>query len=394
MSDLKKTAEAYVSMVSEASCGKDRMKKEEKAECPKCEGTGKVDGDDCDHCDGKGYHDNVKESVSEKYNYKADALTAYFKGKIDAKELDKIARDDFKSAIATKKELSNFLSNKFTQDVMSDTYGIPVGTLIKRVKGLMQFAESVGESVSEEVELEEAAPPIVTNNIKKAIDSLNSVTAALSSAGGKHASRGTQTKLKKQSALLKQVGAELKRIHAEALNEEVELEEKKLDPVNDKENDKKFKDRKDKDIDNDGDVDSSDEYLHKRRAATDDAIDGGKKPADNADDKKKKDKNPKTSDSTAEISKIESVSTKESFELLWDAIEEAAINQKKGATEPEKMDSKASGKEKEFVAKHPVDSKDHDDMEKIEEPKERKVKKEMREYEVIRALLSGNPTGE
>ena len=27
--------------------------------------------------------------------------------------------------------------------------------------------------------------------------------------------------------------------------------EKKLDPVNDKENDKKFKDRKDKDIDND-----------------------------------------------------------------------------------------------------------------------------------------------
>ena len=28
---------------------------------------------------------------------------------------------------------------------------------------------------------------------------------------------------------------------------------------------KKFKDRKDKDIDNDGDVDSSDKYLHKRR---------------------------------------------------------------------------------------------------------------------------------
>ena len=82
------------------------------------------------------------ESVNEgKYNYKADALTAYFKGKIDAKELDKIARDDFKSGIATKKELSNFLSNKFTQGVMSDTYGIPTGTLIKRVRGLMKFAE-------------------------------------------------------------------------------------------------------------------------------------------------------------------------------------------------------------------------------------------------------------
>ena len=63
--------------------------------------------------------------------------------------------------------------------------------------------------------------------------------------------------------------------------------EQKLDPVNDKENDKKFKDRKDKDIDNDGDVDGSDEYLHKKRAATDDAIDGGDKPADNAKDDSK-----------------------------------------------------------------------------------------------------------
>ena len=61
--------------------------------------------------------------------------------------------------------------------------------------------------------------------------------------------------------------------------QEVVSEKKKLDPVDDKANDKHFTDRKDKDIDNDGDVDSSDEYLHKRRAATDDAIDGGKKPA-------------------------------------------------------------------------------------------------------------------
>ena len=35
---------------------------------------------------------------------------------------------------------------------------------------------------------------------------------------------------------------------------------------------KKFKDRKDKDIDNDGDVDSSDKFLHKRRKAVSKAI--------------------------------------------------------------------------------------------------------------------------
>ena len=42
-------------------------------------------------------------------------------------------------------------------------------------------------------------------------------------------------------------------------------EEKKMDKVNPKALKKDFDDRKDKDIDNDGDVDDSDEYLHNRR---------------------------------------------------------------------------------------------------------------------------------
>ena len=57
---------------------------------------------------------------------------------------------------------------------------------------------------------------------------------------------------------------------------------------------KKFKDRKDKDIDNDGDVDSTDKYLHKRRKAVSKAISkesqngfrmAAKKAKDNGDDK-------------------------------------------------------------------------------------------------------------
>ena len=45
-----------------------------------------------------------------------------------------------------------------------------------------------------------------------------------------------------------------------------------LDKVQPKAVKKKFKDRKDKDIDNDGDVDSSDKFLHKKRKAISKAI--------------------------------------------------------------------------------------------------------------------------
>ena len=55
-----------------------------------------------------------------------------------------------------------------------------------------------------------------------------------------------------------------------------------LDPVNKDAVKKKFDDRKDKDIDNDGDTDSTDKYLHKRRKAiskaTSESLDDKDKP--------------------------------------------------------------------------------------------------------------------
>ena len=50
------------------------------------------------------------------------------------------------------------------------------------------------------------------------------------------------------------------------------IEEAEMDSVNPKAVKKKFKDRKDKDIDNDGDVDDSDKFLHKRRKAISKAV--------------------------------------------------------------------------------------------------------------------------
>ena len=193
---------------------------------------------------------------------------------------------------------------------------------------------------------------------------------------------------------------------ASVTSKKEDLEEaKKLDPVNDAENDKKFKDRKDKDIDNDGDVDSSDEYLHKKRAATDDAIDGGKKPAKNVkkesedeegEEKKKKPFPPKkdgeekddedngdesedegeekeapkvagkkddkkkvaSNAKTAEISKIG-----EAAEELLGMLESAAKQQKSNATKPEGIMDKESPKSKEFADAHAKSEKKYEDDE-------------------------------
>ena len=61
------------------------------------------------------------------------------------------------------------------------------------------------------------------------------------------------------------------------------VKNEKIDAVNKTAVKKKFDDRKDKDIDNDGDVDSSDKYLHKRRKAISKAI----KSEDYLDEKNK-----------------------------------------------------------------------------------------------------------
>ena len=147
---------------------------------------------------------------------------------------------------------------------------------------------------------------------------------------------------------------------------DVKKESDKLDPVNDKENDKKFKDRKDKDIDNDGDVDSSDEYLHKKRKATDDAIDGGEKPADNADDGEEKDDKKKVAANkkgkTAEISKIgEKAVKKEDIDQFLDALEEAQkASAKPKGDEAEKIDDKDSPKAKEMKKDHDKSEAEHE----------------------------------
>jgi hypothetical protein len=86
--------------------------------------------------------EGVNESVNEaNYNTKQDAMNAYMNGKVSAKELDKIAKNDFNSSVATKKELQNFLDSGYMKTLMANTYGLKVPAMEKKVKELMMFAE-------------------------------------------------------------------------------------------------------------------------------------------------------------------------------------------------------------------------------------------------------------
>jgi len=110
--------------------------------------------------------ESVNESVNEaKYNYKQDAMNAYMKGKISAKELDRISKEDFKSSVATKKELKNFLDSGYMKTLMANTYGLKVPAMEKKVKELMPFAESV--TLKEDIEsLNEAQEPEVISQLR------------------------------------------------------------------------------------------------------------------------------------------------------------------------------------------------------------------------------------
>lgn len=152
-----------------------------------------------------------------------------------------------------------------------------------------------------------------------------------------------------------------KRYKCEDYDDEGNVKEGKMDPVNKKELKKDFDDRKDKDVDNDGDVDASDKYLVKRRKAISKATSKDKPVVGGKDDTAVM--NPKKDDKMAKETKESTIRDK--LMSIW---ETAA--QTKGATKPDEQptDRNASAKKmKDGHGKPEMDDteeKGHDDASK------------------------------
>jgi len=72
----------------------------------------------------------------DKYTNKSQTMTDFFKGNLSIDDLQKVAKKNFDSEIATERDLDGFLNNKFMQDVMADEHGVNKDTLISKVKDL------------------------------------------------------------------------------------------------------------------------------------------------------------------------------------------------------------------------------------------------------------------
>ena len=95
----------------------------------------------------------VSES-SYPHTDKIEALNDFFNGKISADELKSMAYDVFGRPVATKKQLQDFVNNKFLQGVMADSYDISPSQLVKKVKELLNKKVYEGIVTENEIPIE------------------------------------------------------------------------------------------------------------------------------------------------------------------------------------------------------------------------------------------------
>ncbi len=294
--------------------------KEEKTECPKCEGKG------CEHCDGKGYHmkehcGECEESIEEKMDGRKknsgkqakkdneDRRAAQRKklgilgpNEETINEADyELYHKDFSSAMqhayahAKKKgftvdpeEIDNKVATGPKKPSKGKTNRYILGT-DKKKKVHIQVANLDNKKFELNMYIEETEKENMDINetIRQVLEGKVKVEEGMSGSdvAKKMMKIQTMKAFAKKVAKMKNVsrddlekmlpdyvsGSDITKVMEDASNDKSDDGEG-MDKVDPKALKKKFKDRKDKDIDNDGDTDDSDEYLHKKRKAVDKAI--------------------------------------------------------------------------------------------------------------------------
>lgn len=244
---------------------------EEKEVCPECKGDG------CDHCDDKGYHMNEEQMYVVRYHgpdknsdsspmSKAAAAARAKRGN----SIDKVG-GKYTVVPVNKKghDMKEEIVDEIDPIIAEGTWALPRSDKQKaELKQLMSKPIKLGK------EGDEAADKMY------GLIGDDELFDDLYVAGKKNPNGDARPVIKKH---MKRLG----------VKEEVEIQEhaavdtqmshhmdllatvnsilmgekKELDPVNKKALKKDFDDREDQDIDNDGDKDDSDEYLHKKRQA-------------------------------------------------------------------------------------------------------------------------------
>jgi len=249
---------------------------EKKETCPQCEGTGKVDGKECDHCGGTGYH-MTDESCGGKHGKKMD----------ESKDLNT-------------DNAEKMLKHDCATHVEHAEWG--KGECISEQHTLVETAPGEGVVTHYDVQFEHGIEEDV------AVEDLT-------------------------------ILQEMSHGHAKK-----KAKKEELDPVG----------QEDGDVDNDGDVDSTDKYLKNRRKKITKAVKG----------EGSKDDKPVTEDTEEEVQESYEV-TDEDKARVAELLEKMGSKKDhtKGATKPETQDdlndttyTDEEGKKpegaKEFVAKH------------------------------------------
>ena len=254
---------------------------EVKHECPKCKGEG------CDHCDGKGYHleDEDDDPVGKNEDVELDEMpNRAYKEKINT--LLKKHSGKFKwsgeELYVTKeieKDVKNIISKSKEDAPTIKVSSSPLREAVNLKQLKKQYNKNEDENRHTENYLLLAKAFGSKSEVKKVQDIM------------KRNEKQGHTSKSDMDWMYKNINPYYDKIRNEEtmkLEDTVKqvLETNKndksddgdgLDAVQPKAVKKKFKDRKDKDIDNDGDVDGSDKFLHKKRKAISKAIAKDKK---------------------------------------------------------------------------------------------------------------------